>query len=342
MISQNEKESLTLEDAQHLEIGRAIRNYYSGKLCTILDVRVPVDKVNSIVQDTLYEVKPLDEYDKESFVIAAPVLFNLYFYALNEEGNRYYSHLINYKNNQINLNGEIEEETKMDKIVISELQVGQRLLVVKDGEIKDIAVKAGDIVSVKKVYKDGRKLSLYIMRNDGDKFVLDHDKLLTAVGVAVVNEFFSTAVDAATEEKVEKSVLKQEVLDMKVEADKVGAVQKAKNIDINLEKYRVKFKKIALAFRNQNATIVLLDDGTKGVAKCDPSHDAYDEYIGVSLAYARAILKQENRNFKEFTRELSGRYKMLNKVKKDVEFQHSEIVRYAEKSIELALASTNK
>lgn len=87
---------------------------------------------------------------------------------------------------------------------------------------------------------------------------------------------------------------------------------------------------------------MLLDDGTKGVAKCDPAHDEYDEYVGVSLAYARAILKQENRNYKEFTRELSGRYKMLNKVKKDVEFQHAEIVRYAEKSIELALASTQK
>lgn len=342
MISQNEKESLTLEEAQHLEKGRAIRNFYSGKLCTILDVKVPVDSVNSIVQDTLYEVKPLDEYKRESFIIAAPILFNLYLYALNDEGNRYYSHLINYKNEKIKLNGEIEEETKMNKIVISELQVGQRLLVVKDGEIKDISVKAGDIVSVKKVYKDGRKVSLYIMRKNGEKFELDDKNLLTAIGVKVVDEFFSADVDTATEERVEKSILKQEVLDIKVDTDKVGAIQKAKNIEIDTAKFRTKFKKIGLAFRNQNATIVLLNDGTKGVAKCDPAHDEYDEYIGVCLAYARAVLKQENREYKEFTRVLSGEYRVLNKIKKDREFDHAELVKYVQKSIEITLTSTTK
>lgn len=49
---------------------------------------------------------------------------------------------------------------------------------------------------------------------------------------------------------------------------------------------------------NQNATICILDDGSKGVSKCMPE-DKYDEVKGIKIAYLRAKIKSINKELKQ-------------------------------------------
>jgi len=46
------------------------------------------------------------------------------------------------------------------------------------------------------------------------------------------------------------------------------------------------------------ATIVILDDGSKGVAKCMPE-DEYDKTKGIKIAYLKAKIKSLNKELKE-------------------------------------------
>ena len=52
---------------------------------------------------------------------------------------------------------------------------------------------------------------------------------------------------------------------------------------------------------NGNTTIVILDDGCKGVAKCLPS-DEYDLDRGVDIAYTKAMIKSYQKKLKELVR----------------------------------------
>lgn len=52
---------------------------------------------------------------------------------------------------------------------------------------------------------------------------------------------------------------------------------------------------------NKKATIVILSDGTKGVAKCAPD-DTYNEEKGHSIALKRAMIKKLNKELKELTK----------------------------------------
>lgn len=51
--------------------------------------------------------------------------------------------------------------------------------------------------------------------------------------------------------------------------------------------------------RNNRVTIVILSDGTKGISKC-LAEDVYDEKIGFEIAYKKALIKQLNKNLKEY------------------------------------------
>lgn len=48
---------------------------------------------------------------------------------------------------------------------------------------------------------------------------------------------------------------------------------------------------------NDNATIVILDDGSKGVAKCNPIDD-YNKTTGIKIAYLRAKIKSLQKELK--------------------------------------------
>jgi len=50
--------------------------------------------------------------------------------------------------------------------------------------------------------------------------------------------------------------------------------------------------------QNNNATIVILEDGSKGVSKCLPI-DTYNETKGIKIAYIRAKIKSLNKELKE-------------------------------------------
>lgn len=52
---------------------------------------------------------------------------------------------------------------------------------------------------------------------------------------------------------------------------------------------------------NENATIVILDDGSKGVARCCPE-DTYDKVKGIKIAYLRAKIKSLNKELKQLVK----------------------------------------
>lgn len=52
---------------------------------------------------------------------------------------------------------------------------------------------------------------------------------------------------------------------------------------------------------NGDATIVFLDDGTKGVSKCHPDDD-YDKTLGIKIAYNRAKIKFLQKELKNLTK----------------------------------------
>lgn len=63
-------------------------------------------------------------------------------------------------------------------------------------------------------------------------------------------------------------------------------------------KTRAKTEKV---IHNDLATIVILDDGSKGVAKCMPE-DQYDKIKGIKIAYIRAKIKSLQKELKVLTK----------------------------------------
>lgn len=68
-----------------------------------------------------------------------------------------------------------------------------------------------------------------------------------------------------------------------------------KNAHINGVSEKVK------VIRSNNATVVILSDGTKGVSKC-MDEDEYDSVKGFDIAYTRACIKRLNKNLKELVK----------------------------------------
>lgn len=53
-----------------------------------------------------------------------------------------------------------------------------------------------------------------------------------------------------------------------------------------------------------NKTIVILKDGTRGIAKRDPK-DRYDKFLGEKIAHKRANIKSLNKELKKLIRQVS-------------------------------------
>ena len=52
---------------------------------------------------------------------------------------------------------------------------------------------------------------------------------------------------------------------------------------------------------NSNATVVILDDGSKGIAKCSPT-DTFNKTQGVKIAYLRAKIKSLQKELKSLAK----------------------------------------
>lgn len=52
---------------------------------------------------------------------------------------------------------------------------------------------------------------------------------------------------------------------------------------------------------NGRVTVVILDDGSKGRAKCNPE-DVFNELIGIKIAYTRAKIKSLKKQLKQLTK----------------------------------------
>lgn len=70
--------------------------------------------------------------------------------------------------------------------------------------------------------------------------------------------------------------------------------------DIKEDYFRINDKKERV-IHNDNATIVILDDGSKGVAKCCPNEE-YNKIKGIKIAYIRAKIKSLQKELKVLTK----------------------------------------
>jgi hypothetical protein len=70
--------------------------------------------------------------------------------------------------------------------------------------------------------------------------------------------------------------------------------------DIRKDYFRIREKKEHV-IHHGNRTIVILDDGSKGIAKCSPE-DTYDKLTGIKIAYHRAKIKSLEKELKKLTK----------------------------------------
>lgn len=70
--------------------------------------------------------------------------------------------------------------------------------------------------------------------------------------------------------------------------------------EVKYGNFRIKEKKERV-IHNGNATIVILDDGSKGVAKCSDEDD-YSKLTGIKIAYIRAKIKSLQKELKILSR----------------------------------------
>lgn len=375
MLSENEKESLTLLDAQDLQVCRALRNYYTGAICTVVDRKIPTNDLESFIGETLYELRKVDDTTYPSFIISASALFNLYQYALNEEGRRYCIACFNYEKDNDEKLSKNEEENIMKTIKLEELTVGQSLKATKDVIIKGKQVIAGEYVSVKKLYTD-KRLSL---RKDSDNTVI------SAVTEKLLNQYFEV-VGAPVETKIqtELDLKPKSEIDLEEVKTFVGqeigesgagltahvcscgnglgcggciaeAVAQNAEVDFDFDK---KYDNIEIepyhadvvrAFVNGRTTIVIITGGFKGVSKCFPAKeikpedsdrlpDAFSTKKGYDIAYAKAKLKKENRAFKEFNDAIEYSIEDLTDMKKKRASLHNKVVATCESVLSFSVS----
>ena len=70
--------------------------------------------------------------------------------------------------------------------------------------------------------------------------------------------------------------------------------------DVKEDYFRTSDKKERV-IHNENATVVILDDGSKGVAKCCPDEE-YNKTKGIKIAYIRAKIKSLKKELKTLTK----------------------------------------
>lgn len=98
------------------------------------------------------------------------------------------------------------------------------------------------------------------------------------------NEVFETEV---------KNIVYQEVKQYFTETSNLSDFVKEDYFRIKEKNERVIYSK--------NATIVILDDGSKGVARCNPD-DTYNKTIGIKIAYTRAKIKSLEKQLKKLVK----------------------------------------
>lgn len=71
--------------------------------------------------------------------------------------------------------------------------------------------------------------------------------------------------------------------------------------DIKTDYFRIKQREEKV-IHSGNATIVILDDGSKGVAKCMEG-DEYNKTTGIKIAYIRAKMKSLQKELNQLTKQ---------------------------------------
>jgi hypothetical protein len=67
--------------------------------------------------------------------------------------------------------------------------------------------------------------------------------------------------------------------------------------EVKNDYFRIREKKERV-IHSGNRTIVILDDGSKGISKCSPD-DKYDKLKGIKIAYNRAKIKSLEKELKK-------------------------------------------
>lgn len=66
--------------------------------------------------------------------------------------------------------------------------------------------------------------------------------------------------------------------------------------EVKEDYFRIK-ERLEKVIHSGNRTIVILDDGTKGISKCSPE-DEYNKLKGIKIAYTRAKIKSLQKELK--------------------------------------------
>lgn len=92
-----------------------------------------------------------------------------------------------------------------------------------------------------------------------------------------------------------------------------------KNIRIDVKDVKhLKLDQVRDIYTNGKITVVILNGGYKGIAKCDIEHDEYDRDKGILIAYNRATIKANNREFKKTIQDVDDKIKLLISLKEDL------------------------
>ena len=90
-------------------------------------------------------------------------------------------------------------------------------------------------------------------------------------------------------------IFNEEEFNTYFEEYKEKQINEIENIHINGLSQKVK------VIRNGKVTVVVLEDGIKGVSKC-LEEDTYDKAKGFEIAYTKACIKRLNKNLKELVK----------------------------------------
>lgn len=92
-----------------------------------------------------------------------------------------------------------------------------------------------------------------------------------------------------------------------------------KNIRIDVKDVKhLKLNQVRDIYTNGKITVVILNGGYKGIAKCDTEHDEYDRDKGILIAYNRAAIKANNREFKKTMQDVDDKIKLFTGLKEDL------------------------
>lgn len=124
--------------------------------------------------------------------------------------------------------------------------------------------------------------------------------------------------DPAKESKVVR--LNEETLNAHFEeVVKMKRADANKNIRIDEKDVKhLKLNQVRNIYTNGKITVVILNGGYKGIAKCDTEHDEYDRDKGILIAYNRATIKANKKEFKKAIQDVDDKIDSLTNIREEL------------------------